>query len=370
MAQVIMTITCDWEGRTLNPADLKALQVLNTLLARLAGSDNPPLPITHFICPAYFTRTDTPVFRTTRAQQILESGAIKSNDEVGLHIHCWKSLALEGGIPYDQIQMQPIGAPPFDPDWTTRKDAPIGPDFGETVPLGIYSQQQIGLYLQAGITLLNQDLGFNPVSYRTGMWVTCDEIFNALSNTPLKYEASALPYDFAATLYAYNNNLQPPTDVPAFQWNAKIWGNAQTTNQDPAYVQNTLSFAKYNSGVTGTLNTQISQPQAIGTRIEIPDTGALIPSTNTAIMNLYIDRAINLAQANDATVYASIGLHQENASQPAFFNPTNYPLTARELVMRTNGLLDSVVHALTVAQRNNIPLYFRTVSQVGALLGG
>ncbi|HEY0070463.1 MAG TPA: hypothetical protein VGE04_10895 [Chloroflexia bacterium] len=369
MGKVIMTITCDWEGRTIKDEDLQAMFIFNQFLKDAGGSGSRPLPITHFICPAYFTRTYVEGERTNAAEKIAKSGAIKPGDEVGLHIHCWKSLALEAGILSSDFQLAPVGNNPIAPPGFIRKNPEGGPDIvevqdaGETVALGIYSQAQIQLYLGTGIALLKKYLAADTVSYRTGMWVTCDAIFSALETTPLKYEASGLPFNFANFRYATTK-----TKIPAYEWNGKIWGNA-LNGPEPAYLRNTQSFAQYGTGILGVMDPQISQPKAVGTRIEIPDTGALVPAINSALMNKHIDTAFKLADEQNMTVCVCIGFHQESGGNPAFFATTEYPLTPAEKKSRMNGVQDSVIHALSQAIYKNIPVEFLTIQEVGALVG-
>jgi hypothetical protein len=48
MGSLYATVTVDWEGEQITPLSLQALEYFKTV--------HPDIPLTHFICPAYFTR--------------------------------------------------------------------------------------------------------------------------------------------------------------------------------------------------------------------------------------------------------------------------------------------------------------------------
>jgi hypothetical protein len=50
MASVVVMVTVDWQGNTLNKSDHKAMRILNTEQI-FADEIGQPIPITHFIGP-------------------------------------------------------------------------------------------------------------------------------------------------------------------------------------------------------------------------------------------------------------------------------------------------------------------------------
>jgi hypothetical protein len=50
MASVVVMVTVDWQGNTLNESDHKAMRILNTEQI-FADEIRQPIPITHFIGP-------------------------------------------------------------------------------------------------------------------------------------------------------------------------------------------------------------------------------------------------------------------------------------------------------------------------------
>src|SRR5256885_750274 len=122
MANVIITVTCDWDAldykytadKEYNPPDrysngVKAILRFHELFK---GS----IPITHFICPAYFTRKS--------AHESTYAAGMKSlrdkGDEIALHIHCWKSLIEFCGVTFRDPKDHTV------PDWGRSHGAPLG----------------------------------------------------------------------------------------------------------------------------------------------------------------------------------------------------------------------------------------------------
>jgi hypothetical protein len=368
MPNVVITITVDWEGEKLIAGDLKAMKILNTKLELFASKIGQAIPITHFICPSYLTRTDDESERTKIAQTILDSGAIKKEDEVGAHVHCWSSLALEAGIAESDMRMTPIGIQPNSEPAVYRNGKFLGNDFGYTVPFGVYSKANVTKFLNATVGLLQKYLRANPVSFRCGMWVTCDVIFEAMAQTQLTNEASGIPFNYMNGPVKTVFDGFGFRDLNLISWNVKIWGNAQTISTDPQYVQNTKSFPLYQHGILGMGDPQISGPEMISGIVEVPDTGTLIPITNQGLMNAHIDSAFNIAEKTGEDVYISLGFHQEDCSAAAFFETATNHLTTDETAVRLNGLLGSIAHIISKSQRSHFPVEFIKKTDLAAVL--
>jgi hypothetical protein len=369
MPKVVTTITVDWEGEKLIPADLKAMKVLNTKLELFASKIGQAIPITHFICPSYLTRTDDESERNRIARTILDSGAIKKEDEVGAHVHCWSSLALEAGIAETDMYKTPIGINPNSEPPVFRGGKFLRNDFGYTVPFGIYGKVEVTKFLNTTVVLLQKYLGANPVSFRCGMWVTCDVIFEAMAQTQLTNEASGIPFNYmSGPVKTFFDSLPGLRDLNMILWNVKIWGNAQTVGTDPQYVQNTKSFPLYKQGILGMGDPEISPPEMVSSIVEVPDTGALIPITNQKLMNAHIDSAFDIAEKTGEDVYISLGFHQEDCGAGAFFQTATDRLTPEETAVRLNGLLGSIAHIISMAQRSHFPFEFIKKTDLAAVL--
>jgi hypothetical protein len=365
MPDIVVTITCDWEGEKLEAVDLTAMKILNQKLVLFSKTLKQAIPITHFICPAYFTRTDGEEARQNIAKDILKSGAIKKEDEIAAHVHCWKSLSLEAGVDAANFKIGPIGVNPNSQPAFVHGTKQYAQDTGYTVPFGIYAKADAVKFLNTTVTLIGKYLGQSPVSFRSGMWVTCDVIFEALAETPLRNEASGIPFNYMNTTvrgFAGDKNL--------VNWNVKIWGNAKTIDTDPQYVQNHKSFAQYSSGILGMGDQQISEPKSVSGIVEVPDTGTLIPITNQSLMNKHIDRAFEIAEQTDQDVYISLGFHQEDCGQPAFFNIGTDPLTKEEKEVRLNGLVGAIAHLISKSIGKKFPVEFIKKDDLPSLMAG
>ncbi len=367
MASVVVMVTVDWEGDTLNEGDLQAMKILNTELLLIADRVGRAIPLTHFICPAYFTRIDAQNTeeRAQKAAQILKSGAIKEGDEIGVHVHCWKSLALEAGIPVEAFQATPVGlsSPPVPPNMEWKGNTM--PDLGYLVPLGVYDQVNVALFLDKAKGLLQEYLRVQVplTSFRCGMWVTCDVVFETLAKAGLTTDASGVPFNYIKTAVKEFFGLDNID-----HWNIAIWGDQESTAAP--YVRNTLSFAQYPKGIFGVLDPGISPPAIVNGILELPDTSMLIPWSNQALMCAHIDQAFALAETSPKNIYITIGFHQENAGKPARFKIVGYGLSAEEKKMRVNAILGAVVHALNRAKFTNIKTSFLTVTEAATQIKG
>src|ERR1044071_1343432 len=104
--RVVVALTIDWEGAYLAPDGLDALEQLRNRTG--------DAPMTHFVSAAYFTKQprDASVAATI-------SRAVRKGDELALHLHAWKSLAVAGGVP-----------PKLAPSYLTGTDKGLGFDDG------------------------------------------------------------------------------------------------------------------------------------------------------------------------------------------------------------------------------------------------
>jgi hypothetical protein len=359
MASVVVMATVDWEGDTLEAGDLQAMERLNSELLLFAKKIGQPIPLTHFICPAYFTRIDAKNTdgRKQEAAKIMKSGAIREGDEIGVHVHCWKSLALEAGIPLKAFQETPVGLVQKLPDMFWEGKFIL--DLGYMVPLGIYEQVNVERFLDKSKALLQEYLRVEVplTSFRCGMWVTCDVVFELLAKTGFVNDASAVPFNYIKTAVEEGFGNHDNID----HWNMAIWGKEKSTGEP--FTSNTLSLAKYPKGILGGLDSEISPPEIVNGILELPDTTMLIPWTNQALMCAHIDRAFKLAETSPQNIYTTIGFHQEHAKDNAFFGISGYGLSDAEKEGCLSGMLGTVVHAITKSKSTGIGVSFLTATE-------
>jgi hypothetical protein len=299
---IYATITVDWEGYDLDDDNIEAMLKFNTRFQ---------VPITHFICPAYFTRSN---FDIPAAVAKINS-AIQDKDEVALHIHSWSSLVACSGI-------QPITQPTY-----LKNDLCIDGDCGYSVPLGCYSVDQIRQILIASKQMLidagvkNTGTASAFKSFRCGGWLASDNVLNAAQQAGFTCEASGASSDY----YTYLNNQLPVTvdEKDLMSWVALIWsGNVQST---PQYLMNNLNVKAYPGGVTGMcpMKDTISDPARMvnDMLIQIPDTGSLADYTSESTLQTYIDAAVKQQAGTGKDVFISMGFHQESAVYPSDAHP-------------------------------------------------
>ncbi len=326
-AAVIITVTCDWDGLDYpvagphNPgADRhfrfnRGLQALQHFNRHFGGR----IPLTHFICPVYFTRGR----RLTEyyAPRIAELIA-HSHCEVGLHLHGWMSLVQACGLtPADPVQDTAL------PDWGAQGENRLGLsvpyvdeagalrlDYGHGVPLGVYSQDEIVQLAQAGrgLLLANQILPNAEacLSFRCGGWLANDAVLAALQNTQpaFQYEASAVD---AALFPAGSGTLA--------DWLRQLWGSRRPSAQ--SFLSNQLFLAAYPRGLAiHTHGNEVTeaQPRLIQNLLEIPDTALLADYVGAGFMVDQVARAVAAAAQQNIGVHVSLGFHLESGGDPRF----------------------------------------------------
>ena len=96
-AKVYINVSVDWEGRDVSERNIKAMESFRDKF--------PHVPLLHFLNAAYFTKegADNDTIKS------LIRRVIKKDDELGLHIHAWKSLVKAAGVEYR-----------FSPTWSRR----------------------------------------------------------------------------------------------------------------------------------------------------------------------------------------------------------------------------------------------------------
>ncbi|MCP4213111.1 MAG: hypothetical protein GY765_00575 [bacterium] len=301
MPKQVMHVTVDWEGTDLKEENILAMKKFNKSF--------PDVPITHFICPAYFTRgyDAKPI-----AQEILS--VIKSIDEVALHIHCWYSLVKGSGV--STVIKTPTWAADNNRDpGVTCKNGET--DYGHPVPLGLYSAEDITKIVTYGRQLL-VDNGIikntaDCVGFRCGGWMTATNVFDGLKGVttdPFLYDSSAVSAAYCDALF---QNLRG-WSLPLLHWVSLLWGNRQYSGSSYPYLSNSKSYLAYPKGVKGLYPTDksISGLEMVDNWIvEVPDTGMLADFVTNEVWKDYIKKASTLEVEE---VYLTIGFHQETAT--------------------------------------------------------
>ncbi len=173
--RVILLMSVDWEGAYISDENIQTI---------ISFRDQfPEIKITHFINPAYFTQAG--------ADQELLLRKIKSVirpgiDQIGLHVHAWKSLIEAAHVTYRD---EPIYL------GDNRRTFPNVPDQGHDVMLYAYTHDELLKIFSTSLNILGQ-LGFSNIStFRAGGWIADANVLEALLDVGLTSDSSAVPYE-------------------------------------------------------------------------------------------------------------------------------------------------------------------------------
>jgi hypothetical protein len=166
----VLSITVDWEGAALSPDGLDALTALR--------ADLGDAPLTHFISAAYFTKP-----RPAPRAAAWIAGAIHERDEVAVHLHAWRSLALAAGI-----------EPRLSPSYLTGTDQilePVDDDVGVDVDLDTYSVSDLRALVRTSRRLLTEAKLTVSTSFRAGGYLGTPKVLQAIREEGFTVDSSA-----------------------------------------------------------------------------------------------------------------------------------------------------------------------------------
>ena len=167
-----VAVTVDWEGVALGEEGLAALEHLRAAL--------PGAPFTHFVCPAYLTK-DAPI---PDAGAILKS-AVRAGDEVGVHVHGWRSLARAAGL-------TPKLAPSFLAADGKLVEFPDG-DLGFEVDLEAYDVTELRALVATSRRLLRERAGLTVSAiFRAGGFLATPAVLEAIRAEGIAVDSSAI----------------------------------------------------------------------------------------------------------------------------------------------------------------------------------
>ncbi|MCP4448594.1 MAG: hypothetical protein GY811_25140 [Myxococcales bacterium] len=258
-ANVIATLSIDWEGAYLSDAGLEALADFRKTWEHA--------PITHFVCPAYFLQSSDKAEAAATVQSHIREG-----DEVGLHIHSWKSLAERAGVPFRS-------SPNFYAD-KTELIAFDQNDRGYEVSLSAYGPQELAKLVQSSLALLEENGLGKATSFRAGGYVTSPALLEAVRSAGMHVDSSS---SWSPWYKEGQGNFQKEL--------ARLWPRLQ----------------------------ELTQPYGIDTSagaiIEVPNTGSFVEYVSTDQMIGHLERAAALSRSTGAPVYVNFGAHQETADE-------------------------------------------------------
>lgn len=300
MGKVYITLTADWEGEDLS---------FKRNIYQLRNKIGKNIPITHFICPAYFLKIKN------ATKKIKES--IHSSDEVALHIHPLKELinyckiefrsdhnfyrSNAGILPYNFRKRLP---------WKLRKLLTYNVS-GRGVPLSVYSKEELRILMKVCIKLLQDNLDVDTIKgFRAGGNIANDKVIETIEDIGLTYDSSAFPPEILSHNFNVNSNgnlLDNHGDYNGLytDYIAGLWGYNEVKN---GFLQNTL-LKKYNPEPSISIN---SQPFKIKSLWEFPINGGMSDfTTHKKTLKPLLNNLITKSKQSDRDYFLNLGFHME-----------------------------------------------------------
>ena len=255
--RVHVSVSVDWEGRDFSDKNLAAFADFRAA--------HPEVPLTQFINAAYFDKADADAAQVSaRIRQ-----ALQPHDELGLHIHPWKSLVEAAGVTF-------CSTPTI---WgIERPERKNWPDPGHDVSVEAYTVDEFQKIVAHSKAVLDANGFALSNSFRAGAWLAGPRVLEAIRREGFVVDASATDTKWHAKIAQYA--------LP--QMILDIWPDV-TADTQPFYI---------------------STPA--GEVLEIPDTGALADYVSAEQMAGHIADAV--AKLGDDHLYVHIGFHQETAA--------------------------------------------------------
>ncbi|MEK7484164.1 MAG: hypothetical protein AABZ60_07520 [Planctomycetota bacterium] len=259
LGKVIVTISVDWEGRSLSGNNLNAMVGFRKRFKTI--------PLTHFFNAAYFTRQSSPALLLPRIKRTMEA-----QDEIGLHIHCWRSLVLGSGVSF-------LREPTF---WGPLYElTEFQGDLGHEVELDAYELQDIRKIVQNSTKII-QSLGFQvSSSFRCGGWLASPKVLEAI-------RAEGFLIDSSATDRRWHQD--EISEYLIYERMGELWKEV-TAETQPFFIETKA-----------------------GSVLEMPDTGALADYITAEEMNQHLAEALKQVTP-DTRRFVHLGFHQETAEE-------------------------------------------------------
>lgn len=346
--RVIITVTVDWDGMDIDPtasaASFFALKSLHQQFRKV--------PLTHFITPVYFTRS-TAIANSWKTEI---TKYIRNIDEVGLHIHCWRTLLQKAGIQsatnWPQFEINTIDAN-YNYNPRTKKDEELlsftgdqstqENDSGHGIALGALDLADIRQLIRESKNILSQHTGINNIrSFRCGAWLASGRVFEAVSAEGFDFEASAVNPDYWQRVFN-------PSGSTAGR-NLKSWLNILWSNR-PAIAPHLQGAPVIDWKEWNTLqDIQASRPFETHNLVELPDTCILADYVSEVQMSSHINLAKQLAEQSGKDVFTSLGFHFDSICYKPYYDRIEKTLSA----MST----DNALAWMTIADAGD---YFKSI---------
>jgi hypothetical protein len=254
-----IVFSVDWEGRDLDSKNLDAMKAFR--------KEYPHIPILQFLNAAYFTKPGTDIEKT---KALIES-VLLPTDEIGLHIHGWKSQFETCGVKFRNS-----------PSFNNGGEILAGEndlDIGHDIPISEYTTEELVRVIKHSKEIFKKNGWGVPVNFRCGGWISKPHVLKALELEGFVGDYSAVPCEFL--------NGKRKTNF-LHDWLYPLWKDI----------------------------TPLTQPYKIGKIMEWPNNGCLADYVTGEEMLEIFKINWEAFQKSEATQwYVSFGFHQETAAK-------------------------------------------------------
>lgn len=257
MKNINIVISVDWEGRDLDPKNLQAMKSFR--------KDFPHIPILQFLNAAYFTK---PGIDKNKTKELIES-VLLPIDEIGLHIHGWKSQFDTCGVTFRN-------SPSFN---NGGEISPSEDDIGHDIPISEYTTDELVKVIKHSKGIYKDNGWGTPVNFRCGGWISKPHVLKALEQEGFVGDYSAVPCEFLDGKRKTNF---------LHDWLYPLWKDI----------------------------TPLTQPYKIGNLMEWPNNGCLADYvTGEEMLKTFKLNWEAFQKSETKEWYVSFGFHQETADK-------------------------------------------------------
>ena len=260
--KIHVIVSVDWEGRDLENENERVFKDFR--------EKYPEVPMQQFLNAAYLTKN----VWTSQQVRAFHENTLRDIDELGLHIHPWKSLVEASGV---EFQSKPRL---FDDDTDLRESHG---DVGHEVALFAYDKMEVTRMIKKSENLLSS-IGLKlGNTFRSGAWLASNDMHEALVECGYKMDCSAVDGDFLSERWG---------DYQLCKWVKELWPQCERTSQP------------YLIDVGGK------------SLLEVPNNGCLADYVDELHMLETLKQNFEAARKNRLDKsYVSIGFHQETAKK-------------------------------------------------------
>ncbi len=298
MPKVHVCLSVDWEGEHMNNFhELKKLR-------DIVGDD---IPMSHFICPAYYFRSIKDVTRKINT-------VIREKDDINLHIHCYKELVEAAGVKFRTLNNY------YKPESNFLKQLRkklghfsgfIPQISGRGVPLTVYKpieQEQIISFCR---NKLRDEFPNHPIcGFRAGGNIINDDTIEILQKLNFTIDSSATSPGIYSKGYSMNNQGNMLDDYGHntgifTNYIIDLWGGKP---QGESFLKNST----YVNSFGNRYQHYTTQPFFMDQLMELPENCGMTDFVSPELTALpTLEKLVNCSKESCTRQYFHYGCHNE-----------------------------------------------------------